>query len=122
MDCGGDLRVGGQAGVAREVQVTSPFTGEILHSYELADGGVATSGIGRRSWFDVEKRVAHHLLDPSTGRPAYTGIVQVTALAPSAVEAEVRAKAALLSGPDAAGSWLPHGGVVAYDDGTHRIL
>ena len=31
------------------------------------------------------------------------------------------AKAALLSGPDAAPSWLPHGGVVVRDDGRHAV-
>ena len=55
---------------------------------------------------------------PSTGRPAFTGVVQATALAPTAVEAEWRAKAAVLSGPDAARDWLPHGGVVVLDDGS----
>ena len=44
-------------------------------------------------------RPAHHLLDPSTGRPAWTGLVGATALAPTALEAETLAKIALLSGP-----------------------
>jgi thiamine biosynthesis lipoprotein len=48
--------------------------------------------------------------------------VQVTALAPTAVEAEALAKAALLSGPDGADAWLPHGGVVVGADGTHRRI
>ena len=43
-------------------------------------GGVATSGISRRSWLDDRGRAAHHLLDPATGRPAFTGVVQATAL------------------------------------------
>ena len=72
-----------------------------LHVFELRDGAVATSGIGRRSWLDADGRPAHHLLDPATGRPAFTGVVQATALAPTAVEAEWRAKAAVLAGPDA---------------------
>ena len=48
-----------------------------LHTFALASGGVATSGIGRRSWLDRDGRPAHHLLDPATGRPAFTGVVQV---------------------------------------------
>ena len=84
--------------------------------------GVATSGIGRRAWLDARGRPAHHLLDPSTGRPAYTGIVQVTALAPSALMAEIRAKAAILSGPRAGGGWLPDGGVIVLDDGSHEVI
>jgi len=119
VDCCGDLRLGG---TARTVQVTSPFDGDVMHELSLAGGGVATSGIGKRSWLDANGRPAHHLLDPSCGRPAYTGLVQVTALAPTALEAEVRAKAALLSGPDHAQGWLAHGGVVVRDDGSHTVL
>jgi hypothetical protein len=33
----------------------------------------------------------------------------------------VAAKAALLSGPDTASDWLRHGGVLVFDDGTHRV-
>jgi thiamine biosynthesis lipoprotein len=121
VDCGGDLRLGGTAATPREVNVESPFDGSIVHTFELSCGGVATSGIGRRSWLDDRGRPAHHLLDPSTGRPAFTGVVQVTALAPTATEAEMRSKAALLSGPTQAAEWLPHGGLVVLDDGTGRV-
>jgi thiamine biosynthesis lipoprotein len=119
IDCAGDLRIGG---VKRTIQVASPFGGDALHRFEIADGAAATSGIGRRSWIDGDGRPAHHLLDPATGAPAFTGIVQATALAPTALEAEIRAKAAVLSGPDGAADWLPHGGVIVFDDGSSRIL
>jgi thiamine biosynthesis lipoprotein len=122
VDCSGDLRLGGTEGRTRSIHVESPFGGERLHTFELSEGGVATSGIGRRSWLDARGRPAHHLLDPSSGRPAFTGVVQVTALAPTALEAEVRAKAALLSGPADAATWLPDGGVVVRDDGSHEIV
>lgn len=122
IDCAGDLRVGGGAGLAREVRVASPFDDRVLHTFSLRDGGVATSGIGRRSWLDHDGAPAHHLLDPASGRPAFTGIVQATALAPSAFEAEWRAKAALLSGPAGAARWLPHGGVLVLDDGAPVVL
>jgi thiamine biosynthesis lipoprotein len=82
---------------------------------------VATSGIGRRSWLGPRGRPAHHLLDPATGAPAFTGVVQATALAPTALEAEIRAKAALLSGPAGGERWLAeHGGVLVLDDGSVR--
>jgi thiamine biosynthesis lipoprotein len=116
IDCAGDVRVGG---APRAVHVESPFEGGVVHTFEVAGGGVATSGIGRRSWIGEDGTPAHHLLDPATGRPAFTGVVQATALAPTALEAEVRAKAAVLSGPDDATRWLPHGGVVVLDDGNH---
>jgi thiamine biosynthesis lipoprotein len=119
VDCSGDLRIGG---VERRIDVASPFDGSTIHSYELSTSGIATSGIGRRSWLDRNARPAHHLLDPSTGRPAYTGVVQATALAPTALEAELRAKCAVLSGPGAAPDCLAHGGLIVFDDGTNQLI
>jgi FAD:protein FMN transferase len=120
IDCAGDLRF---RGPRRTINVASPFGGGPVHAFALTDGAVATSGIGRRSWLDARGRPAHHLLDPATGEPAFTGVVQATALAPTAVEAEVRAKAAVLSGPVAGERWLAaHGGVLVLDDGRVRVV
>jgi FAD:protein FMN transferase len=119
VDCAGDVAIGGADDLARPVLVDDPFGGGPLHELEVRQGGVATSGIGRRSWVGPDGRPAHHLLDPSTGRPAYTGIVQATALAPSATEAEVLAKSVLLSGDE---QWLSHGGVLVFDDGSHAVI
>jgi thiamine biosynthesis lipoprotein len=119
VDCGGDLRFAGPK--PRRLEIADPFGGAPVHVFELAEAAVATSGIGRRSWLDPDGRPAHHLLDPATGRPAFTGVVQATALAPTAVEAEWRAKAAVLSGPQSAAGWIEHGGVVVLDDGTHFV-
>jgi FAD:protein FMN transferase len=122
VDCGGDLRLGGTSGAKRAVEVASPFGEGILHRYELAYGGVATSGIGRRSWLDRSGAPAHHLLDPSSGKPAFTGVVQATAVAPSALAAETLAKAAVLSGPDGARRSLPHGGVLVFEDRSYDVV
>ena len=122
VDCGGDLALGGAALRERPIQVQSPFDRSVVHTVEVREGGVATSGIGRRSWLDERGRCAHHLLDPATGRPAFTGVVQTTAFAPSALLAEIHAKAALLSGPETAERWLPWGGVVVLDDASHRVV
>jgi thiamine biosynthesis lipoprotein len=119
VDCGGDLRF---AGPERTLEVADPFGGPPLHAFALSESAVATSGIGRRSWLGPDGRPAHHLLDPATGAPAFTGVVQATALAPTAVEAEWRAKAAVLGGPAAAAGWLVHGGVVVLDDGSHFVV
>jgi thiamine biosynthesis lipoprotein len=122
IDCAGDLRAGGRGRLPRAVHVTSPFDAARLHTFRVAAGGVATSGIGRRSWTLDGGRPAHHLLDPHTGAPAFTGVVQATALAPTAAEAEVLAKAAVLSGPARAAEWLSHGGLVVRDDGSYELL
>ena len=106
VDCLGDVRVGG---TPRRLHIASPWEDGILTELEIADGAAATSGVTRRGW---------HLIDPGTGRPAATGVVQATALAPTALEAEVRAKAAILAGPKAAPTHLSHGGLIVLDDGT----
>ncbi len=121
VDCCGDLRVGGRRRVTRPVNVAGPFDGSTLHTFPVTAGAVATSGIGRRSWTGDGDRPAHHLLDPRTGAPAFTGIVQATALAPTAAQAEVLAKAAVLSGPGRAAEWLTYGGLVVLDDGRHEV-
>jgi thiamine biosynthesis lipoprotein len=118
IDCGGDIRVTG----ATEVAVQHPLTGELVYTLPLRGGAVATSGLARRVWM-TPGGPAHHLLDPATGDPAWTGLVAVTALAPSALEAEALTKAALLSGPLGARRWLrPFGGVLFHDDGEMEVL
>jgi FAD:protein FMN transferase len=122
INCAGDLHLAGTAMVKRPIKIESPFDGHVIHTFALARTGVATSGIGRRSWLDASGHPAHHLLDPASGRPAYTGVVQATALAPSALLAEIHAKAAILSGPRLAPARLPHGGVIVFDDGSHQVI
>ena len=109
VDCGGDVRLGG----THDVQVRG--TDETLR---VTDGAVATSGLDRRVWRRPDGSYAHHLLDPSTGAPAWTGLIAATALAPTALEAEALAKAALLSGPERArGVLAARGGVLVHDAG-----
>jgi thiamine biosynthesis lipoprotein len=120
VDCGGDVRVMAGRGAPWEVRVRHPLTGGVAHTLRVRAGGVATSGIDARVWELPEGGFAHHLIDPATGTPAWTGLVAATALAPTALEAEALAKAALLSGPAAGRSLLEarHGGVLVLDDGS----
>lgn len=67
--------------------------------------GVATSGTSVHRWRTTGSVDAHHLIDPRTGRPAVTDVIQVTVVAPTAAEAEVLAKSAVILGSAAA---LPH--------------
>jgi FAD:protein FMN transferase len=107
-DLGGDLRVHG----VHEVLVPNPVTGMLAEVIDLDDDAVATSGIDKRIWWD-RGRPAHHLLDPATQRPAWTGVVSATAKAPTATLAEALAKAAILAGPNAGRAILArHGGLL----------
>jgi thiamine biosynthesis lipoprotein len=118
VDCAGDVRVEGRRPL--RIAVEHPLTGEHAHTLHLAEGAVATSGLGRRLWRRSDGAFSHHLLDPASGEPAWTGLLQVTAVAASALEAETLAKAALLGGPSRARLLLSrrHGGVLVHDDGA----
>ena len=77
------------------------------------------SFFGAASEASADGSYAHHLLDPSSGSPVWSGLIAATALAPTALEADVLAKAALLSGPAGAPRFLArHGGLVVRDDGS----
>jgi thiamine biosynthesis lipoprotein len=124
VDCGGDLRVFAAPGQEPfRILVEHPLTGEHVGRIDISDGAVATSGLGARVWRNPDGAFAHHLLDPSTGRCAWTGLLSATAIAPTALEAEALAKAALLSGPNGASRWLArYGGVVVDDHGDVHLV
>jgi thiamine biosynthesis lipoprotein len=120
VDCGGDIRIGGPGALVRpyDVFVEHPLSGERTHVLRLSSGGVATSGLNVRIWRGPDGRYAHHLLDPATGEPAWTGLIGVTALGDTAVEAETLSKAALLSGPQGGREILAErGGLLVHDGG-----
>ena len=124
-DCGGDIAIGG-VGVWLEpydVEVEHPLTGRSLGSIRVTHGGIATSGLNVRIWRRQGGTFAHHLLDPSTGSPVWSGLIGATALADSALEAETISKMALLLGPEGAREVLAeHGGVIVHDTGSVEVI
>lgn len=101
VNLGGDVAVAGDGpddgGWA--VAVDDPFRRDTdLAVVVLATGAVVTSSAARRRWLGPNGP-AHHLIDPSTGRPGDAGLVAVTVVAGEAAWAEVAAKAAFLAGP-----------------------
>jgi FAD:protein FMN transferase len=125
VEVGGDVRVRGgieegqlwplQVGEERSVRDPQPGAKpEQTAIVTLGQGGIATSGAGVRWWLRAGER-AHHLIDPRTARPAHIWIdpsderpgeppliASASAFAPTAAEAEVAAKVALLLGYPAA--------------------
>lgn len=95
VNVGGDLRVwgGGPDGRCWRIDIGD-------RTLEVTDVGVATSGTDRRAWRSGGESV-HHLIDPSTSRPATGGPVAATVVAGSAWRAETYATALMTTGPSA---------------------
>ena len=105
VDADGDLAVRASAGGIWEIGVDdprSPDTSLAVLRLPAAGSlpsrwGVATSGTTIHRW-NVAGRDHHHIIDPRTGRPAVTDVIQATVVAGSALRAEALAKAAVISG------------------------
>lgn len=99
VNVGGDLATRGvPEGGAWAVGVQTP--GGTL-SLALERGAMATSGRDRRRW-RCDGDAAHHVIDPTTARPADTDLLRVTVVASSAAWAEVLATGFLVAGAEAA--------------------
>lgn len=92
-DIGGDIRAVGDWNVAVEGE-----DGNVRAVLGLADGAVVTSSTRRRRWRGTGGTERHHLIDPATGSPTATGVVQATVVARTASTAEVLATAAVVAG------------------------
>lgn len=75
--------------------------------------GVATSGTFRRTTQTSTIR-EHHIIDPTTGKPAQTDIALATVCAPSAVAADVLASCAVICGSEHAPAYLADHGATSW--------
>jgi thiamine biosynthesis lipoprotein len=101
VDAGGDIRVSAAAGGEPwPIGIQNPFDpARDLGVIALDGGAVVTSTVGRRRW-QRDQQTMHHLIDPRTGKPSQSDLHTVTVLAPTAANAEVAAKVALILGSD----------------------
>jgi thiamine biosynthesis lipoprotein len=97
VDAGGDIALSGKPWPVGVETSAGTIT------LELSEGGLATSGRDRRRWNAADGE-RHHLIDPATGLPAEGDLLRVTAVAGTAMEAEVLAKALFLAGNAARGA------------------
>jgi thiamine biosynthesis lipoprotein len=90
----------------------------------LETGGLATSGTTVRTWTAADGTRQHHLIDPTSGRPAQHSLLTATVLAADAATAEAFATAAMMMPADAAIAMLDRCGlaglVVTTDGVAHR--
>ncbi len=123
VDADGDLAVRVAAGDTWQIAVGDPrdpglalaiveLPGRGLHGEGSGRFGLATSGTSVHRWGSPGSR-RHHLIDPRTGRPAVTDIVQATVLARSARTAEALAKAVVVLGAAGGVDLLTRSGALA---------
>lgn len=111
---GGDIRV-----IADDhwtVWADSELPGVAAAPVDLLNGGLATSGVGRRAWQD-----GHHIIDPRTGLSARTPWHCVSAVAATAADANAAATAGVIlavAGPD----WLARLNIDARFVSVNRII
>ena len=132
VDADGDVAVRVAPGDRWEIGVADPRREDgLLARIVLADEagvlkrggrtwGVATSGTSIHRFGPA----AHHLIDPRTGRPAATDVVQATVIASGAAVAEALAKSAVILGSVAGLEFLDRSGaagaILMLEDG--RVL
>lgn len=131
VNLGGDLRCTGRGpGIGSwVVAVPGPDAGDCGAGgtpgdtiLELSDGGVATSTSLRRRW-RTSSGVAHHLIDPTTGRSASRAARSVTVLAATGCDAEILATAIAADGGLPTDPALIGGASVMLTDhcGSHEV-
>jgi len=101
VDVGGDIRVTGSPDDADSwiIAVEDGQSGDGTLGYvRLRDGAVATSSRRKRRWVHNGEAV-HHIIDPRSGRPARSDVLQASVIADTTEHAEVAAKVAFIGGP-----------------------
>lgn len=108
VSAGGDMYASGTGpgGDGWLASVANPFDlEEDLSVLNLRDQALATSTTAIRRWQRGDK-IMHHLIDPRTAKPTENGVLSVSVIAPSAAQADVFAKTALILGLEQGGRFL----------------
>lgn len=102
---GGDVacRGAGRLGDGWAVRIPN---GDVIR---VTDGGVATSGIGKRRW----NAGMHHIIDPRTSLPSASDVRQATVIADRCSTAEWAAKAIVVDGTATADELQHHPAIFA---------
>lgn len=104
LDLGGNVQVLGEKpdGSAWRVAVRDPFGGGSLGVLEIRDKAVITSGNYERYFVGEDGNIYWHILDPSDGYPADSGLAAVTVIGEHGVQCDGLSTALFVMGKEAA--------------------
>ena len=110
IDAGGDVVLWGSDPTQGSwgVGVGHPLAGD----HDIADlwleglTAIATSSVVKRRWQRSGELPAHHILDPRTGSPACTDLLQATVIGRDLVAAEQYTKCLIILGSAAGSRWI----------------
>ena len=97
IDAGGDIRLRGRPEHPLPIAIEDPSDPErVIARLDLEEGALATSTVTKRSWGPG----LHHLIDPRSGLPSISPVIQATTWAMTCTAAEVSAKTVVIGGVD----------------------
>lgn len=111
LNLGGNIYALGKKpnGVKWTVGVKSPERG-LIGTLQVEDAAVVTSGGYERFFTGSDGVRYHHIIDPSTGRPADSGLASVTVVGSSGARCDALSTALFVMGLDRASDyWREHG-------------
>lgn len=112
IDAGGDIVLWGKEPDQQVwgVEVAHPLQadGQIADLWIEGLTAIATSNIIKRSWVSPAGKRVHHVIDPRTGHPVQSDLIQATVLTRDLTLAEQYAKVLLVLGSQAGIAWLTH--------------
>lgn len=97
VDGGGDMSVWSNGEKTWDIGIMNPYhEDQRIGSFQIQNGGVATSNTIYRSWLQGGTK-KHHLLDGRTGNPVKTSIIQATVVMNHCLDAEIGAKVCFMN-------------------------
>lgn len=115
LDLGGNIQLigGNPDGSGWRVGVKDPVGDGSIGVLTLKDKAVVTSG-GYERYFEQDGEIYWHIIDPSTGRPADSGLISVTVVGDSGTRCDGLSTALFVMGLDkSADFWRKNGGFEA---------
>ncbi|MBQ5503701.1 MAG: FAD:protein FMN transferase [Oscillospiraceae bacterium] len=115
INLGGNVQCLGRKpdGTKWKIGVQDPSGSGYVGVIEAEDEAVVTSG-GYERYFELDGKTYWHIIDPSDGRPADSGIISVTVVGASGLACDGLSTALFVMGKEkAAGLWRENGGFEA---------